>query len=495
MKRAVAPNSFHDRAPAVAVAEKPAADRTTYNAIDAYVEAEMRRLRMPGVSLAIVEGGQIVHLRGFGRTRPGGEAPTPQTPFFIGSLTKPVTALAVMQLVEAGKVELDAPLKDYLPWFRVADAQASSQITVRHLLNHTSGLPNWCGEVILADFDGSPGAAERQARELSAVALAHPVGSTWEYSNSNYQLLGLVIEAASGQPYADYVHDHIFTPLGMCHTYAWPGTAERDGLAVGHRYWFGIPVAAPGMPVPLGAVAGGGLASTAEDLARFMIALLNGGRRGDVQVLSSAGVDEMQRGAADISAMGLSLGQYGMGWFVEEFGGTKIVSHGGTLPDFSSFMALVPEQKKGIVLLFNACHHWMNPILSESGMRAAALLAGEQPPQIPFVRMMPWALRGQLLIPALQVAGVVATLRLLRRWRRDPERRPSGGRAWTRQVLLPLLPGALAAITLKLMLGRTRSYLKLYMPDSFWLGLVCGSLALGWGLRRTGLVMRELRKG
>ncbi len=115
---------------------------TSYDAIDAYVEEQMRRLNIPGVSLAIVEGDQIVHLRGFGQARPGGEAPTPQTPFFIGSLTKSITALAVMQLVEAGKIELDAPVQRYLPWFRVADPEASAQMTVRHLLNQTSGLPH-----------------------------------------------------------------------------------------------------------------------------------------------------------------------------------------------------------------------------------------------------------------------------------------------------------------------------------------------------------------
>ena len=120
---------------------KPISNSASYDAIDAYVEGQMRRLNIPGVSLAIVEGDKIVHLRGFGRARPGGEAPTPQTPFFIGSLTKSFTALAVMQLVEAGKIELDAPVQRYLPWFRVADPQASAQMTVRHLLNQTSGLP------------------------------------------------------------------------------------------------------------------------------------------------------------------------------------------------------------------------------------------------------------------------------------------------------------------------------------------------------------------
>ena len=117
----------------------------SYEAIDDYVEGQMHRLHIPGVSLAIVEGDQIVHVRGFGQARPGGEAPTPQTPFFIGSVTKSITALAVMQLVEAGKVELDAPVQRYLPWFRVADPLASAQMTVRHLLNQTSGLPQLPG--------------------------------------------------------------------------------------------------------------------------------------------------------------------------------------------------------------------------------------------------------------------------------------------------------------------------------------------------------------
>ena len=111
-------------ASAMAYSAKPAAEPSVYAAIDAYVEEQMKRLNIPGVSLAIVEGDQIVHMRGLGRARPGGEAPTPQTPFFIGSLTKSITALAVMQLVEAGKIELDAPVQRYLPWFRVADPHA-----------------------------------------------------------------------------------------------------------------------------------------------------------------------------------------------------------------------------------------------------------------------------------------------------------------------------------------------------------------------------------
>ena len=164
-----------------------ACDTGAYGAIDTYVEQQMRRLNIPGVALAIVEGDKVVHLRGFGQARPGGEAPTPQTPFVLGSTTKSFTALAVMQLVEAGRIDLDALVQRYLPWFRVAAPQASVQMTVRHLLNQTSGLPTLPGMISLADLDDSPGAAERQARAISTLRLTRPVGAAFEYSNVNYR--------------------------------------------------------------------------------------------------------------------------------------------------------------------------------------------------------------------------------------------------------------------------------------------------------------------
>jgi len=155
-----------------------APDRTsqsdTFEEIDAHIKRQMERLNIPGAALAIVEDDEIVHLRGFGEARPGGEVPTPHTPFFIGSLTKSFTALVVMQLVEDGRVELDAPVQRYLPWLRVADPRASAQMTVRHLLNQTSGLPTSSGEIQLADLDRSPGATERQARVINA--RTHPPG-------------------------------------------------------------------------------------------------------------------------------------------------------------------------------------------------------------------------------------------------------------------------------------------------------------------------------
>jgi CubicO group peptidase (beta-lactamase class C family) len=482
---------FARRAPA-----NPAAGNASCDAIDAYVERQMRHLNMPGVSLAIVEGDRVVHLRSFGRDRPGGGAPSPQTPFALGSTTKSFTGLAVMQLVEAGKIDLDAPVQRYLPWFRIADPRASALITVRHLLHQTSGLPTWVGEVPLADFDNNPDATERQARALSTLKLTRPVGSAFEYSNMNYNLLGPIIEAASGESYEEYVQKHIFTPLRMSHTYTSQAAARRDGLAVGHRYWFMVPVAAPNLPLPRGSLPGGLIISCAEDMARYLIALLNGGRYGDVQILSAAGIDELQRGVADFMVMGRSIAKYGMGWLVGKIGQTKLVSHGGTLPDFGSHLALLPEKKKGVVLLYNVNTHWMMPVLEEFGAGVEALLAGERPAPapIPLTGMIPWALRAQLLVPVLQIVDIIATMRLLRRWRLDPVSRPSAGRGSGLYILLPLIPNLLVALALKPMLGRRRGYLMLYAPDYSWTALVCGSVATVWSFLRTLLVLRALRK-
>jgi CubicO group peptidase (beta-lactamase class C family) len=465
-----------------------------FEEIDAHIERKMERLSIPGVAFAIVEGDEITHLRGFGLARPGGEAPTPQTPFIIGSLTKSFTALAVMQLVEDGKVELDAPVQRYLSWFRVADPRASAQITVRHLLNQTSGLPVLSGARPLADFDDSPGASERQSRALSTLELTRPVGSAWEYSNMNYNLLGLIIKAASGESYADYVQDHIFAPLQMTRSHTSQAEARENGMAVGHRYWFAAPIAAPNLPLPRGSLASGQLISSSEDLAHYLIAHLNEGRYDNAQILSTAGIDELHRPAVEANLIGIASGQYGMGWFIEETGQTRIVWHPGTVPDFFGYMAILPDRKKGVVLLVNANHFIMNGALTELGKGVGTLLVDEEPVPIPS-GAIPWALRSLPLIPALQIVGVAATLRRLRRWQQDPNSHPLGTRKWERYILLPLIPDLLVSLPLLGMLWTgTLGVFLVFMPDVSWIALVCGSFALAWMVLRTGLVLRTLRK-
>ncbi len=465
----------------------------SYDAIEAYIERQMHRFNIPGVSLAIIEGEKTVHYRGFGRARPGGEVPTPQTPFFIGSLTKSITALAVMQLVEAGKLELDAPVQRYLPWFRVADPQASAQITVRHLLNHTSGLSIVQGQMILAEMDDSPDATERQLRALSRLELSHPVGTKFQYNNTNYNLLGLIIEAAIGESYSDYIQQHIFDPLDMRHSYTSKSEAQKNGLAMGHRYWFGFPIPEPNLLIPLGSLPSGQLISCAEDMAHYLIAQLNGGCYGDVQILSSTCIDEMQHGTAEIIEMGFPLGSYGMGWESQVSGKSTIVWHSGIVPDFGAIAALVLEQNKGIVLLFNVNHAITKLTFDEFGMGAAQRLAGEVPSKT-FFGIAPWLMHGMMLIPLLQIIEVITTLRQVNRLRSDSGSHLTRGRLWCQHILLPLIPNILVALTLVTILGKMRGWIKLFMPDFSWIARICGSFAAMWAFLRTGLVLRALHK-
>lgn len=477
-------------APEMAVPQKAVSDYHILDAIDAYIEQQMYRLNIPGVSLAIVEGDEIVHLRGFGKARPGGETPSPLTPFVLGSTTKSFTALAVMQLVEAGKLELDAPVQCYLSWFRVADPKASAQITVRHLLHQTSGLPGLPGMTLLADLDERPDAAERQARTLATLQLAHPVGAAFEYSNLNYNLLGLVIEAASGESYANYVQNHIFNPLQMCHSYTAQAQAQKNGLAIGHRYWFGIPFPARNLKIPRGSLASGQLISCAQDMALYLIALLNGGRYGNAQILSPEGMDELQRGVVNYRAMGMDVGKYGMGWFGTDTGKTKIIWHGGNVPDFSSFMALLPEQKRGIVLLVNADHYGLPPVLAEVGLNATTLLAGQSPARIQ-LGFMPWVMRALLLIPLTQIIGIATTLQQMESKRADAT--PYSRRKHSSPVqTLAWIPNlSLAALPLLLQSKGLLRYLKLFNPDVYWLALFCGGLSGLWSFLRIGFFLRR----
>src|SRR6266568_244123 len=144
--------------------------------IDRYVTAQMQEAHIPGLALGIVHGDHIVHLRGFGVANPAGQPVTPHTPFILGSLSKSFTAVAILQVIDAGKMELDAPVQRYLPWFRVADRNASAQMRVYQLLHQTSGLPTTAGAEAMAGTGQA--SLEQRVRELSTVVLTQPVGSS-----------------------------------------------------------------------------------------------------------------------------------------------------------------------------------------------------------------------------------------------------------------------------------------------------------------------------
>lgn len=201
--------------------------------IDAYIQARMRAARIPGLALGVVRGDQVVYLKGYGVAGLDGGTVTPQTPFILGSTSKSITALAVMQLVEAGRINLDAPVTTYLPWFRTADAAVSARITVRNLLYQNSGLPVDVGRAGFVEEDQSDTALERGVRRLAGVRLSNPPGQTYEYANENYSILGLIVQAVSGRSYEEYIQSAIFAPLDMRHSAASSSHPATSGLATG----------------------------------------------------------------------------------------------------------------------------------------------------------------------------------------------------------------------------------------------------------------------
>jgi CubicO group peptidase (beta-lactamase class C family) len=468
-----------------------------FAAIDAYVEQQMRELRIPGLAIGIVQGDQIVYTKGFGIAGPDGRAVTPQTPFQLASLVKPMTGVAIMQLVEAGKIDLDAPVQRYLPTFRVADETASAQITVRHLLYHTSGLPGTLGMEYALSGDARPDALEVRVEALRAVSLKGPVGSTYEYSNTGYQLLGLIVQVVSGQSYEGYMREHLFTPLQMQQTFTDWTEARSHGAASGYRYWFGVPV--PGeLAVDRAGLPSGGVTASVEDVAHFLVAQLNGGRFGDTAILSPAGIAEMQRPVTPLADEIV-----GMDWGVRPFHGVTMISKGGDNADFKTMMMLIPERRLGLVVLTNSNKRFDSFLgdlrLPLIPVGVAELLVG-QPATVFPASSTPTLLNAVLLLAvAVQIAGMAHTATLLRRWHSRPEQRPQGWIAVVVRIGLPLLCnlvwGLFALVGVPVLFGGVPlSFIRYIAPDFGTTLLVSGVVALGWSILRTALAFRVLRK-
>ena len=335
-------------------------DQTNFEAIDEYITARMRADRIPGVALAIVKGDQITYLKGYGRADQSGRAVTPQTPFIIGSVTKPFTALAVMQLVEAGKVELDAPVQRYIPWFRVADPNASDQITVRMLIDQTSGLPQ-LPTFVTWTWPDYPDALERHVRLMANAELDFPPGQGFAYSNANYVTQGVIVQAVSGQSYEDYIRQHIFVPLDMQHSYVSQDAAMQDGMAMGYRWWFGFPIPAT-LPYNRANLPAGFIISSAEDMAHFLIAQMNGGSYQDSSVLSPDGIALMQAEPPP--------GVYGLGWESVRIDGRRLINFDGATANYQCSLFFDPEAQVGVFLAANA----MNGLDGLSSPRSSSSL-------------------------------------------------------------------------------------------------------------------------
>jgi CubicO group peptidase (beta-lactamase class C family) len=292
----------------------------------------------------------------------------------LGSLSKGITALMVMQMEEAGKIDLDAPTQRYLPWLVFDQNSLTStqekprNITIRHLLHQTSGIPGYAGaDTLTSRYTGSD-ALENQIRSLSGIRLAHLPGETYEYSNANYDILGLIVQTVSGESFASYAKKHVFEPLKMTHSYAQVG--DVAGLATGYQRWFGQPIAAPDIPVPLEHVPSAFIISNAEDMGHYLLAMMNGGRYCDTQILSSAGIKALQSPVASTEFGN----HYGMGWVVWPEG--TLIHHGGTATFSSTIMI---NGDLGVFLVRNITGNQNDQRFNETAANVVRVLRGQAP--------------------------------------------------------------------------------------------------------------------
>jgi len=461
----------------LASAQAQAAPGPDLQAVDAYLQALVKANRISGLAVAIVQGDQIIFLRGYGQAGPG-RPMTPQTQLYIGSVTKSFTALAVMQLVEQGKLELDAPVQRYLPWFQVADTAASAQITVRHLLNQTSGLSE------LGDPNANPyvPTLADEVRTLRNVRPTAPVGTKFQYYNKNYRVLGLLIEQASGQAYGDYVRANILAPLEMTRTVASP--ADAPDLAQGYSQAFGFPFP-HAQEFRLSALPSGYIVSSAEDMARYLIAQINDGRFRDHLLVQPATLAQMRTPPPGIGS------QYGMGWRVFEGGNT--LYHGGDLESFHAAVAMGLKEKIGFVILCNqnSLTQMLTVYDALPGDLSSLLMGGTRPKPDSFA----WV---GLALAILAAADFLNHLRLfwqLPTWIKKTARQ-SRVVQWLKilpSIVLPLalflgLPPLLGA-----MLGASGSWLDMFglLPDvTAWL-VVGLTLVLIRGVVKTILLARQ----
>ncbi len=342
---------------------------------------------VPGFTIVVVARLRVAYSYSFGMT--DSENPTPVTNrslFHMASVTKPFTATAVMQLAQRRKIALDAPVAEYLPYFKV-HGKYKGAVTVRQMLTHTAGLPD-VTDYHWGDPHDDDGALERYVRSLRDLQLEFRPGTAFRYSNIGYDILGDLVFKASGKTYDDYVYDHILAPLGMTESTMLARKVNRRALVLGHVLDSeGDPRASRVYPYNRAHSPSSGLISNAKDMTRWAIANLNRGELRGRRILRSKTYDAMWQSARQLDDLpGGSGTSVGLGWFLKSHRGNLLITHSGGDTGFLSDLALLPE--KGIAVVWMSNCDWIDngPLNGPVTYAALDVALGLKPQPIRSVR-------------------------------------------------------------------------------------------------------------
>jgi CubicO group peptidase (beta-lactamase class C family) len=344
------PTVGYAQGPAAVSASQTAPDQAAALAeIEKEADARRNKLGIPGVALVIIKDDKIIYAKGLGYKDFEKKVPvTPDTQFAIGSATKAFTALSMLMSIDEGKVSLEDSPKKYLPYFKMQDPDTDKNITIRDLMDHSSGL----NRTDLAMITGKLNRAEL----IETVGQAKPMAKLHEkffYQNIMFTAAGEIVATVQKTPWEKFVPERIFKPLGMTNTTMSMKEMEKvKDFSYGYDYNFDTKATRrlPFRDIDEVAPAGS-INSSANDMAKWVRFVLNGGTAGGKRLVSETGYQEWLKPQMKILPNGKF--NYGLGWFLQEWNGMKVVQHGGNIDGFNSLVAMIPEKKLGFVMLTN----------------------------------------------------------------------------------------------------------------------------------------------
>jgi len=360
-----------------------------FSSCERFILEKMSETKIPGLSIAVIKDEELIYVRGFGfKDIASGSPTTPRTLFGIGSVTKSFTALAILQLVEAGKINLDDPIKKYMPW---EIRPFGEEIRIHHLLTHSSGIPALAyaeayirGILGLDDYWlplSTPEDVITFMRDAGDWVHCKP-GERFFYLNEGYVLLGHIISKVSNMSYETYVKESILKPLKMERTFFSRTEVESDGD-------FATPyiIDKEGKHIPkefpYGITADGGLISNVIDLSNYLRMYINRGELEGKKIISRQLLEKMETGYISENYELFGGESYGYGWaIIPNFYGYKLVNHSGSVGVHTAYAGYIPEKRVGVAILANAAGYPLKYI----GMYVLAHLLGENPEKMPMIK-------------------------------------------------------------------------------------------------------------
>lgn len=310
---------------------------------------KMNQGKLPGLSVAIVKDGETVYKAGFGYANmETGEKVTSDTLFQIGSNSKAFTALGVFQLQKDGLINLNDPITKYIPWLKLLYNGREADVTIEEFLHHTSGVSSNTIYRIPELNEENNDSIEKTVRTIAGIELVSQPGTKYEYATINYDVLGLLIEKASGEKYENYIQKYVLDASGLSNTYMYRSKANAAQLASGYKWCFLLPQYY-NAPWYEGNKPAGYIISNAEDMAIWLKIQMD---TCNSSSLDTKLVKQSQSPNLGVDTFGEGMA-YAAGWIVYDNAGTEII-HSGSNPDFSSFILFRPHEKTGVAILCNA---------------------------------------------------------------------------------------------------------------------------------------------